>query len=199
MSQTVALPPLPELPAGMPAQGQWTYEDYCRLPEDGKRYEVIRGVLYMSPSPRTRHQMSAGAIHAELRRFVRRRKLGVALVGPVDVILPGLATPLVPDVLLVVHERASIVQEKYVYGPPDLIVEVLSPSNPKHDRKTKFEVYAEAGVREYWIVDLNAHTIEVYTLAGKSYKLHGRFGRGQMATSLVLAGFETAVDEACEG
>ena len=197
MSRTMAPPPLPKLPAGMPPQGQWTYEDYCRIPGDGKRYEVIRGVLYVCPAPRTRHQYASGTLHVRLRNFVETRKLGLVFYSPVDVILPGLATPVQPDLLFVCHERLNIIGEKNILGAPDLLIDTLSPSNPSHDRITKFAVYAEAGVKEYWIVDLKAQTIEIFTLDGGEYRLQGRFGRGSTAPSRLLEGFAVLVDEVC--
>jgi Uma2 family endonuclease len=192
---------LPELPAGLsdgfPAQGSWTYEDYCRIPDDGKRYEVIRGVLYVSPAPRTRHQRVIANLFNALFNFVTARQLGEVLTSPIDVLLPGLASPVQPDILFVSRERARIVEEKYLADAPDLVVEVLSPSNPRHDRKTKFEVYAEAGVREYWIVDPDERSIEVHSLEGRAWRLDGRHGPEAAARSRVLAGFEVAVAKVC--
>ncbi len=199
MSRTVVPQGLPDLPPGMPAQGEWTYEDYCRIPDDGKRYEVIRGVLYLSPAPRMPHQECSGNFYFRLRSFVEPRGLGKVHYAPVDVILPGLATPVQPDILFVAEARKQIVELKYVHGAPDLLVEVLSPSNPSHDRKTKFALYAEAGVAEYWILDSRARTISVFALEGKAYKLHCRSGRGETATSRLIEGFEVAVDDICDG
>lgn len=197
VSQAETLPALPGLPPGMPAQGCWTYEDYCRIPDDGKRYEVIRGILYMSPAPLTRHQRSLGYLYRSLCNHVDASGSGEVFLSPIDVILPELATPCQPDILFVARDRAHIVERKYLWGSPDLTVEILSPSNRSHDRKTKFEVYAEAGVKEYWIVDLDAREIEVFTLAKGEYRLHGRFGAGDMARSKLLEGFEASVAKAC--
>jgi Uma2 family endonuclease len=192
---------LPELPAGLsdgfPAQGSWTYEDYCRIPDDGNRYEVIRGVLYVSPAPRSRHQRVIAHLLAAIYNFVTARQLGEVLTSPIDVLLPGLASPVQPDILFLSRDRARIVEERYLSDAPDLVVEVLSPSNPGHDRKTKFEVYAEAGVREYWIVDPDLRSIEVHVLDGRAYRLDGRHGAESTARSKVLDGFEVAVAKAC--
>jgi Uma2 family endonuclease len=192
---------LPELPAGLsdgfPAQGNWTYEDYCRIPDDGQRYEVIRGVLYVSPAPRTRHQRVIAYLLTALNNFVTARQLGEVLTSPIDVLLPGLASVVQPDILFVSRDRAGIVEEKYLRGAPDLVVEVLSPSNPGHDRKTKLEVYAEAGVREYWIVDPDARSIDVHVLESRAYRLDGRYGTEAAARSRVLDGFEVGVARVC--
>ncbi len=201
MSGFQALSVFPELPPGLPPgapeQGRWTYEDYCLLPDDGKRYEVIRGVLYMSPAPRTRHQRAISALFGALYNFVTTRQLGEALTSPIDVLLTGLASPVQPDLLFVCRERSHIIEEKFIRGAPDLVMEVLSPTNRAHDREIKFEVYAEAGVREYWIVDLETRSIEVYWLDGRAFRLHGRFGPETIATSRVLDGLEVNVASAC--
>lgn len=152
----------------------------------------------MSPAPRTRHQGALSYLHWKLNNHVRPRKLGRVYSAPIDVILPRLASPVQPDVLLVDRKRVSIVKEKFIRGAPDLVMEILSPTNPSHDRKRKFKLYAEAGVREYWIVDLKARTIEVFVLAGQRFQLHGRFKDGDAATSKFLADFQVPVTEVCD-
>jgi Uma2 family endonuclease len=182
--------------AEWPAQGEWTYEDYARLPDDGWRYEVIKGVLHMTPAPRTKHQDAVRDIGFAMMQFLRQRPLGKIYHAPVDVILPHrLATPVQPDLVFITKERLDIIKEKFIEGAPDLIVEVLSPSNWLDDRRTKYEVYAEAGVREYWIVDPDLRTIEVFVLRDGQYALVGKFGLGERVRSEVLKDFEVAVDE----
>lgn len=192
----VTMPPPAEAEAEWPAQGEWTYEDYVGLPDDTWRYEVIKGVLHMTPAPRTRHQAAVRDIGFAMMEFCRRTLLEETYHAPIDVILPReLATPVQPDLLLITRERLDIVKEQFIEGPPDLIVEVLSRSNWLDDRRVKYEVYAEAGVREYWIVDPDLRTIEVFVLREGEYALVGKFGPGEKARSEVLEGFEVAVDE----
>ncbi len=180
-----------------PPQGQWTYEDYKRLPDDGWRYEVIEGELHMAPAPRPRHQRVIFALSGLLWDYLRRNPLGQAFVAPIDVLLPGLASPVQPDILFIAGERLDIVKEEFIEGPPDLIIEVLSPSNWLDDRRTKFRLYARAGVREYWIVDLEQRTIEVFARRGHSFALLNRYEPGDTVRSEVLPGFEVAVSEVC--
>ncbi len=182
-----------------PPQGQWTYEDYCRLPEDGWTYEVIEGELLMSPAPRIKHQLCKGNIFAALRNHNLQHNLGLVLDAPSDVLLPGFATPVQPDVIFVLKENLHIVKEENVEGVPDLLVEVLSPWNWVADRRKKFQVYAKAGVREYWIVDPEARTIELYWLEQGAYTLVGKYGVGEMVHSKILPGFEVEVEEICPG
>jgi Uma2 family endonuclease len=180
-----------------PPQGQWTYDDYKRLPNDGWRYEVIEGELLMTAAPSTKHQKTAARLFGSLYHHVQPRGLGEVFFSPIDVILPDLASPVQPDILFVSRERLDIVREDFIEGPPDLIVEILSPSNWLADRREKFRVYALAGVREYWIVDTDARTVEVFMLRGSSYALVGKFGPGETVRSEVVAGFEIGVDEVC--
>jgi len=192
------LPALPDwLGEGFPAQGSWTYEDYCRIPDDGKRYEVIRGVLHVSPSPGARHQRVLMHLLWELHRYVASKGLGEVLVSPFDVQLPGLATPIEPDIIYVSRERAPIVKEPYILGPPDLVVEVLSPSNTRQYLRTRLEVFAEGGIEECWVVDPDARRIDVHVREGTLYRLHGSFGADDTARSKVLGGFEVPVASVC--
>jgi Uma2 family endonuclease len=121
----------------------------------------------------------------------------MVLDAPTDVLLPGLATPVQPDVIFVVKERLDIIKEERVEGAPDIVVEVLSPGNWLVDRREKFRVYAKAGVREYWIVDPKARTVELFCLRGSTYALTGKYGAGETVRSEVLPGFEVKVEEVC--
>ncbi|MDZ7406702.1 MAG: Uma2 family endonuclease [candidate division KSB1 bacterium] len=87
--------------------------------------------------------------------------------------------------------------DERVEGAPDIVVEVLSPDNWLLDRRDKFKVYAKAGVREYWIVDPHARTIELFGLRGSIYALIGKYAVGETVRSEVLAGFEVKVEEVC--
>ena len=183
-------------PDEWPPQGQWTYDDYARLPNDGWKYEVIRGELYMSPAPRPRHQRSLLRLSAEMERFASQRQLGEVYISPIDVILPrNLGTPVQPDILFIRADNLGIVGETTIDGVPDLVIEILSPSNWVDDRRVKFAVYAEAGVEEYWIVDPKAVTLEVYQLQGDRYDLVESYGPGDVVSSLTLDGFSIAVNE----
>jgi Uma2 family endonuclease len=177
-----------------PEQGEWTYEDWLKLPDDGYRDEVIDGVLYTSPPPLIRHQRSSIRIVDTFLAFLKLHPLGEVLYAPVGVRLPNQPIPLQPGLVFVRVERLTIVGENYIEGVPDLIVEILSPSNWLYDRREKMRVYQEAGVPEYWIVDPRAQTIEVYVLEQGVYQLAGQYGRGAVAASRLLPGFEVPVE-----
>lgn len=180
-----------------PPQGAWTYEDYARLPNNGMRYEVIEGDLYMSPAPRSIHQRIIARLYGYLWDYLKDQSVGEALFAPIDVILPGLASPVQPDLLFIAHNRLDIIKEKFIEGIPDLIVEILSPGNPALDWRTKFRVYAQAGVREYWIIDPDTCIIEINVLRGQAYAPLGSFGPGEQTRSEVLADFSLSVSDIC--
>ncbi len=191
-------PRYPSLPTDQiwPEPGQWTYDDFLRLPDDGVRYEIIDGALYMTNAPDPEHQYAVGEIFAEIRNFVRAGKLGIAYTAPIEVHLPGITQPVQPDVLFITAERRHLVRKKIIEGAPDLVVEVLSVSTTRTDRKVKFDAYERAGVREFWIVNPKTRSIEVYARSapGGDYALHGEFGPGEKATSTVLPGLELLTD-----
>jgi Uma2 family endonuclease len=178
-----------------PEQGQWTYEDWLHLPSDNFRYEVLNGELFMTPPPTLAHQSALEHLSHWMGNFVREHHLGVVLFAPVGVRLPGQPVPVQPDLLFVRQERRNILGDDYVEGAPDLVIEILSPSNWPYDRGEKFEAYRQAGVREYWIVDYRARTIEVFALERSAYALTGKFGAGEAARSIVLSGFQIDVND----
>ncbi len=183
--------PHPEDGHAWPAQGEWTYEDCQRLPEDGQRYEVIRGHLYVSPPPIYDHQYVVGQLYWHLSGFVRQGDLGVVLMAPFDVLLPKrIASPVEPDLLFIRTENLPRKGDKYFAGVPDLVVEVLSPSTRRVDTRIKLEAYRDAGVPEYWVVDPKAETVVIYSLSGdgKSYVELCRGAVGDIVGSAVLPG-----------
>lgn len=182
-----------------PAPSGWTYVDYLELPDDGNLYEVIEGELFMTPAPGTKHQLVSGELEFALQTFIKAQNLGVVLNAPCDVLLEPGGTPVEPDIFFISRSRLDIITPQNIQGPPDLIVEIISPSNPEHDRERKFKLYQASGVAEYWIVDPEVQTVEVFLLQQATYILHGRFGAGQVATSSVLKGFNVDVDEIFSG
>jgi len=177
-----------------PAQGAWTYDDYARLPDDGWRYEVIRGDLHMSPAASARHQGVVVALVQVLHGFVHEHDLGRILLAPIDVMLPDLASPVQPEVLVVLKANRHIIRPR-VEGVPDLVIEVLSPATARHDRTTKYRLYAEAGVSEYWIIDPDAGAADIYTRRGNGFVPLGHYERGGVILSELLPGLRLPMDE----
>lgn len=170
-----------------PAQGQWTYADYAALPDDeGFRYEVIEGVLYMAPAPIPDHERLVSLIGARLVVAVEDTGLGCVFSSPdIDV---GSST-LRPDTVVVLNANAGAIAISRLVGPPDLVVEIASPSTAAYDRdpvEGKRGAYARIGVPEYWIVEPQVRTIEVFVLAGEAYTSSGVFGGSDLVPSTVL-------------
>lgn len=130
---------------------EWCYERWQGLPDDGNRYEVIDGVLYMSTAPGQFHQWIVIQLIALVGLPLRELGVSYVYTAPIGLIIPG-ADPVQPDFLLVRQDREGIVSGTRIVVVPDLIAEVLSPGNPEHDTETKRRAYARAGVPEYWIV-----------------------------------------------
>lgn len=179
-----------------PPQGAWTYADYARLPDNGMRYEVIEGELFMSPAPRAIHQEMIINLVIELGLYLRTHKLGKIYTAPVDVMMGDLATPVQPDILFIRRERLQIVSDR-VEGVPDFIIEVLSPGNSWVDKRKKFELYAQNGVSEYWIADPDECLVEVYVLRGQAYALLGQFVGEDVIQSEVLPDLQIPISHIC--
>jgi Uma2 family endonuclease len=146
-----------------------TYADLVALPADGKRYELHEGEIYVTASPRPRHQMVVGNLYLIIAEHVRRLGLGEVFLSPIDVILSDV-TVVEPDLIYLDAGRRERVSDRGIEGPPTLAIEVLSPTTASADRGVKQQLSARYGVPHYWIVDLDARVIETYHLAGKTYE-----------------------------
>lgn len=168
-----------------PQQGQWTYADYAAIPGEQHCYEVVKGVLYMSPSPNVEHQRIAKLIVAALSRWVEQTGLGEVFQSPLDVELSE-GNIVQPDVFILLKEHADQVVETRIIGAPDLVVEIASPSTVRHDLGKKLEAYACAGVPEYWVVTPGSKTVEVLILEDGVYSSLGLFqGRAVLPSRIV--------------
>lgn len=144
---------------------RWTYAEFARLPgEGGTRYEVIDGRLAVTPAPGLAHQRIVTDLVTTLNRFVRSHALGWLFSGPVDVLFAE-GDYLEPDIAFVRKGREEILSDRGIEGAPDLVVEVVSPATAERDRGVKLERYRLYGVDEYWIVDPDASTVEVWAPA----------------------------------
>lgn len=146
-----------------PVASGLTYDDLAALPDDGMRHELIHGEHFVTPAPILPHQAVVGRLHAELLRWCDDHG-GLAFVSPTDVYLAD-DTVLCPDVLGIRADRVGLLRDlRYVEVPPDLAVEVSSPSTRSYDLVRKRRAYEEFGVAEFWFVDLDARRVEVYRL-----------------------------------
>ncbi|NJN83207.1 MAG: Uma2 family endonuclease [Caldilineaceae bacterium] len=150
--------------------------DYLQAVQDQPlaRVEYMEGTIFMTPAPVPRHQLVERDLFWLLDRFVREQDLGVVLSAPLDVALEPESNIVQPDLIFIARARIiDLVGERRIEGAPDFIAEILSPSTSRIDRQIKLPLYARMGVAEYWIVDADERTLEVYLLDGESYRVAG--------------------------
>jgi Uma2 family endonuclease len=148
-----------------------TYDDYVLFPNDGKRHEIINGRHYMNAAPSPRHQAVSRHIHAQLYQQIEQQGLGEVIYAPIDVQLSE--TDVVqPDLVVVLKENRIITTTK-IKGVPELVVEILSKSTCDYDRQLKKQLYEQAGIPEYWIVDPENQSINQFKLhEGLKYQVN---------------------------
>jgi Uma2 family endonuclease len=151
-----------------------TYEIYAAMPDDGNRYEIFDGSMeLMSPSPSTTHQAVSGELEFVLKQSYKSDYF--IFHAPLDVILSE-TNVFQPDIMMIHRSRQHIVTDRGIEGPPDLVVEILSPGSRKRDKVIKMKTYARHGIQEYWIVDSLTRTLEQYQLVdGGLYELRNLF------------------------
>ncbi len=172
-------------------QGKWTYQDYLDFPDDGKRYEIIEGVLYMGNAPDIDHQFAVMEIAFQIKAFVNQNHLGYVLTAPFEVHLSEKTRPVQPDVLFIRKERWTGRGAKYFEGAPDMVIEVLSPSSMRTDNFVKFYAYEKARIPEYWIASPKTRSVRVFILNEKQeYALSGEFTADEDIESEILAGLK---------
>lgn len=175
-----------------PNQGEWSEQEYLTLPTN-HLVEYSDGHIEVLPMPTQSHQFIVLFLYEALKEFLQKQSAGIVLVAPIPVRLWDRQYR-EPDVAVMLSEHNDHRHEQY-WDVPDLVVEVISPSNREHDLKTKRDEYARAGIPEYWIVDPEEARITVLTLNGDAYHVHGYFNSGDTATSVLLDGFEVSVKE----
>jgi Uma2 family endonuclease len=183
--------PTLEKPAGAPAK-RYTYEELvAEMPETNLPCELWDGEVIMSPAPSFFHQKIVLHFYRRLHDWVSTRKLGEVVTAPIDMVLsPHRVTQ--PDVVFISKARLGIIS-KAIHGPVDLAVEVISLGNRQRDRIEKRDLYEQYGLKEYWIIDPEAQTVEVLHLENGRYQLVMRCTPGQTAASKLLPGFELPV------
>lgn len=169
----------------------WTFDQMvAELPESNLPMELWDGELITSPTPNPTHQRLVFNLASLFRDFVAAKKLGEVFLSPLNVVLTQRLV-VQPVVFFIAESRLHHVTDR-VRCAPDLAVEVLSPGRRRRDRVDKKELYERFGVREYWIIDPEARTIEVYTLEKGASKLHALAEQGEVAASKLLSGFTVA-------
>jgi Uma2 family endonuclease len=162
-----------------------TYQDYLQLPDDGQRYEIIDGELYVSPAPNTKHQRVAGRLFRVLADHSDSAELGEVFIAPYDLKL-GDPSIVQPDILYISWERHDIVTRLNAQGAPDLVIEIISPSSTRMDLEIKRDLYARHGIPHYWVAHPEQEWLRAYALgADGQYELVTE-GHGDMTFSAPL-------------
>lgn len=186
------LRPTHEIVDLFPAQGEWTEEEYLAL-DTNRLIELSDGKLEALPMPSDFHQLISGRLFAALFAFVTAKRLGQIRYAPLRVRL-GSGKFREPDLVFVAAAHDDRRGKQY-WQPPDLVVEVISPDDPRRDRVVKRREYALAGIPEYWLIDPEAATVEVHLLQGPGYKLARMLKAGDELTSAQVPGWGLAVAE----
>ena len=177
-----------------------SFDEWQALPETKRRCEVVDGVLLMPPGPMPEHQWLGLVISRRMSLFAESTELGVVLTAPCDVVIRR--EPLrvrQPDVLFIsaaqggIRRPADLVGLSRIDTPPDLVVEILSPSNTRRQVEEKLADYRSIGVLEGWLVNFSARTVEVLRLSGDEVTVLGVYGMGDVLRSEALPGFELPI------
>ncbi|MFO0792976.1 MAG: Uma2 family endonuclease [Candidatus Brocadiaceae bacterium] len=187
------------MPPIMIEQKKWTYEDYLNL-DDEKRYEIMAGKLkMMTPAPGSNHQWISGKLEYLIRKFLEGKNLGYVMDAPLDVVLDA-ENVVQPDIVFISRQKREIIKKKGIFGSPDLLIEIISPSSQYRDTYEKKDLYAKYKVKEYWIVNPYIKGVEVLTL--NEHDNYALFSEGYLeenvkrsVESMVLKGFVVDLNE----
>lgn len=171
-----------------------TYEDYLVLPDDGKRYEILTGDLFVTPAPTPRHQSISKEIEFYLITCLEKKGMGKVFHAPIDVVFAE-DTIAQPDIIFIEKERLHIVGERFIQGAPDLIIEILSPSTRRRDMRAKPALYARFNVPHYWIVDPDLDYIELLQLKEGRYISIAEFSKPDILICEAFAGLRIPLAE----
>jgi Uma2 family endonuclease len=166
--------------------------NYYKLLPGGAPYQLIEGELIMTPTPNPRHQIILGRLFMALSKVIEKRGSGIVLVSPIDLYLDD-ENAFQPDILFI--QNKAFIKKDGIYGPPDIVIEILSPSTAHYDLKEKFKVYERSGVKEYWIVDPDMNTIELYVNEEKGFSIKVKAeAKGEIGSS-ILEGFKVDLED----
>lgn len=172
---------------------RYTYADLATFPDDNLRREIIAGELFVNPAPSSRHQRTQKYLLVALFNY-EQSVGGEAYAAPYDVKFDKFNT-VEPDVVFVRKDHRNRIKENFLEGPPDLVVEISSPSTRRVDLKHKLALYERSGVGTYWFVDLKAEHVRVYTLGEKGYDKPEIKVPGEMLEAAGLPGLKVPVSE----
>jgi Uma2 family endonuclease len=176
----------------------WTIADLDVMPDDGgwNRHEIIAGELFVTRAPHIRHQAAAGTIHIRLGVWSEETGLGICMETPGVIFTPTDAV--IPDLIWISNERLANGVDKsgHFTIAPELVVEILSAgeSNEQRDKSVKLKLYSQYGVQEYWIVNWQLKTLEIYRRTDAQLQIVATLLVGDTLTSPLLPGFSVSID-----
>ena len=176
---------------------RWTVDDVELLPDDGSRYEIIDGELYVSKRPDMQHQVVSSNVHFLLELWNRQTQRGIAVATPGIVFSDDITV--VPDVVWMsksLYAAESQADRKF-HSCPELVIEILSPGseNRRRDRETKRKLYSRRGAEEYWIVNWQERRMEVYLRENAVLTLDRTLTENDVLETTLLPGFRCKVGE----
>jgi Uma2 family endonuclease len=158
-------------------------------------YELINGEILKKAAPTPLHQLISGRLYFYLFQYIKQKNIGEVFTAPVNVYLHELSH-ILPDLIFVSNENKHIIDLKDgIFGVPDLVVEIISPSSVYKDRMLKNKDYEQAGVKEYWLVDSKNQSVEVYENVDSSFRLHAFAAEKGIINSKLLEGFELDITQ----
>jgi Uma2 family endonuclease len=176
---------------------RWTSQDLEQLTDEGKRYEIVDGELYVSRQPHLYHQIVCGKVFALLEQWSIATQNGTAIFTPGLIFASD--DDVVPDVVWISHERlaTALQPDGKLHSAPELVIEVLSPGpmNASRDRETKLKLYSRRGVLEYWVVNWQERYLEIYRREEDVLKLHSTLYEANTLQSPHLPGFRCQVHQ----
>jgi Uma2 family endonuclease len=173
-----------------------TVADLEAMPDDGNRYELFEGELFVSRAPGLTHQRTLGNLHALLRAYLDQNPLGEVVLTP-GVILDD-SNSAIPDAVLLTNQQVSNVGAgERITEAPALIVEIVSPGkeHARRDREVKRQVYGRHGAKEYWIADPEKRALEICRLEGRTLKLSATLTGADEITTPILPGFSCRAEQ----
>lgn len=171
-----------------------TYDAYLAMPEMMARYSIVDGELVMAAAPTPNHQTILLELSVKLAPFVREHQLGRVFIAPCDIVIRR--EPLCsrqPDLMFISNARRYIIGQQVIEGGPDLVIEILSPSNTRRELQGKLEDYQTIGVREAWVISPEGRTVEVLQLSWEAIQRSGLYGLGDVIASQVLSDLRLTV------
>ena len=173
---------------------KYTADDYMTL-EEGAPFQLINNELIMSPSPLLLHQLILGEFYDALKAFIKESKYGgIVVLPPMDIHFDD-GNVYQPDLIYIAKDRVGEIAKERVRGVPDLVLEILSPSNANYDLQQKKDIYEKYGVKEYIIIDPIAHNASLYILKDGIYYLHQKAQETDQLKSVIIQGFSVDLDK----